>query len=407
MIEEFVNDKILGLVDRLGIGCSLVFDVDGTLFETNTANNLAYQKAYRVVTQNSMACISLSGRINEIRLRRSELFQDNLLHSMVEMKKQYFSSYLHCIKISDLRLLLDYLYGKVPMYIASDADGRRVDLLLYNFGIQNYFNGIVCKNNVESYGDKYDCFVNRYRLDKAKMIVVEDSDVDIKNAIHAGVCPENILKYKMRVLMNTFNINANSFLATPVLGYYSCEYIGMNHLGNPDYINYLKNQANNFPLSLLRNAVGELTQVLTLDLPAVLKQSGLPSLMVCVIPRAGANSCYSQNQLLFSDTISNVVNSLSASGQNFVNGVGLIVRHTSTQTTHLASTQWHPTGETAPYPGITKATCVIDPQVQGKDILLIDDIYTPGVGIDEDAIQALLDNGARSVIFYCVGKTTH
>lgn len=180
MIEEFVNDKILGLVDRLGIGCSLVFDVDGTLFETNTANNLAYQKAYRVVTQNSMACISLSGRINEIRLRRSELFQDNLLHSMVEMKKQYFSSYLHCIKISDLRLLLDYLYGKVPMYIASDADGRRVDLLLYNFGIQNYFNGIVCKNNVESYGDKYDCFVNRYRLDKAKMIVVEDSDVDIK-----------------------------------------------------------------------------------------------------------------------------------------------------------------------------------------------------------------------------------
>ena len=41
----------------------------------------------------------------------------------------------------------------------------------------------------------------------------------------------------------------------------------------------------------------------------------------------------------------------------------------------------------------------------GKDILLIDDIYTKTVNIDEDAIQALLDNGARSVFFYAIGKT--
>ena len=43
--------------------------------------------------------------------------------------------------------------------------------------------------------------------------------------------------------------------------------------------------------------------------------------------------------------------------------------------------------------------------VRGKDIVLIDDLYTKTVNIDEDAIQALHDNGARSVIFYSVGKT--
>lgn len=58
-----------------------------------------------------------------------------------------------------------------------------------------------------------------------------------------------------------------------------------------------------------------------------------------------------------------------------------------------------------PYPGITKATCTISEEVRGKDILLIDDLYTEGVNIDEDAIQALLDNGAVSVIFYSLGKT--
>lgn len=58
-----------------------------------------------------------------------------------------------------------------------------------------------------------------------------------------------------------------------------------------------------------------------------------------------------------------------------------------------------------PYVGITKATCKISNEVRGKDILLIDDIYTKGVNIDEDAIQALLDNSAKSVIFYAVAKT--
>lgn len=57
-----------------------------------------------------------------------------------------------------------------------------------------------------------------------------------------------------------------------------------------------------------------------------------------------------------------------------------------------------------PYPGITKNTCRIS-NVMGKEILLIDDLYTEGVNIDEDAIQALLENGAQSVIFYSLGKT--
>lgn len=56
------------------------------------------------------------------------------------------------------------------------------------------------------------------------------------------------------------------------------------------------------------------------------------------------------------------------------------------------------------FPGITKATCHISPHVKDQDVLLIDDIYTPGVNIDEDAIQALLDAGAKSVTFYAIGR---
>lgn len=89
---------------------------------------------------------------------------------------------------------------------------------------------------------------------------------------------------------------------------------------------------------------------------------------------------------------------------NFKNGTIYIVRHTNTRTTHLDRNGEGGDGN-LPYPGITKDTCTISEQVNGKDILLIDDLYTKSVNIDEDAIQALMDKGANSVTFYSVGKT--
>jgi len=81
-----------------------------------------------------------------------------------------------------------------------------------------------------------------------------------------------------------------------------------------------------------------------------------------------------------------------------------IKRYKNTRTTHRNRSGHGGDGRT-PYPGITKDTCYIANDVKGKDILLIDDVYTNTINVDEDAIQALLDNGAKSVIFYSIGKT--
>ena len=89
---------------------------------------------------------------------------------------------------------------------------------------------------------------------------------------------------------------------------------------------------------------------------------------------------------------------------NFDNGTKYIIRHTNTRTTHLDRNGEGGDGN-LPYPGITKDTCTISDNVKSKDILLIDDLYTKTVNIDEDAIQALLDKGANSVTFYSIGKT--
>lgn len=200
--------------------------------------------------------------------------------------------------------------------------------------------------------------------------------------------------------MTPFTIRRNQFLSCDIPAYYHQDYTTYGTQGNPDYINHLKNQFGDTKIPILQNAVNELKKVLNEDLPKIKTNYTNLNLTVCVIPRAKVESFYSDNQKLFKRVISSVIDKFSGMS----NGTNYINRHTNTRTTHMNRSGYGGDGD-MPYIGITKATCNISNEVRGKDILLIDDIYTSGVNIDEDAVQALLDNGARSVIFYAVGKT--
>ena len=201
--------------------------------------------------------------------------------------------------------------------------------------------------------------------------------------------------------MKKFTIYSNESLKQNVQAFYHTDYVGYNKPFNPNYINKLKNTYNNEPESSLKYAVQELRNVLLEDLPRILQTLQLKSLIVCVVPRAKKN--YQPNQLLFKTTVCKVVNQLAG----FYDGTDYIIRHTNTRTTHLrfGTPNYNNDGE-EPYPGITADTCNISNNIRGKNILLIDDIYTKTVNIDEDAIQSLLYRGAQSVVFYAVGRTS-
>lgn len=200
--------------------------------------------------------------------------------------------------------------------------------------------------------------------------------------------------------MNNFIIVSNEYLKVNIQAYYGHDYTTFGTYGNPDFINHLKNTFNNTHYSILQDSQREIFKILHEDLPQIINIHKDVNLIVCVIPRAKAESNYSYGQMLFRNAISSVVNDIS----NLANGTSYIIRKINTRTTHMDKSGRGGDGE-MPYVGITKATCEISGDVCGKDILLIDDIYTFGVNIDEDAIQALLDVGAKSVIFYSVAKT--
>lgn len=221
--------------------------------------------------------------------------------------------------------------------------------------------------------------------------------------------------------MKTFTINGRSswytnpktngrqvgnFLTKKVQAYYHDDY----HGGDPELrdtagtveniITTLKNQFNDTSEDVLIQAMANMMRILNEDLPQILWITGLEELVVCVIPRSKTENTYTYAQLLFKLVIQESIKDWNS----FIDGTNHIVRHTNTRTTHMDKSGYGGEGN-LPYPGITKDTCTISNKVRGKDILLIDDLYTASVNIDEDAIQALFDKGARSVTFYSLGKT--
>jgi len=206
--------------------------------------------------------------------------------------------------------------------------------------------------------------------------------------------------------METNAPQQGTFLGRQIQAYYHEDY----HSGDAtqrttvgtveNIITTLKNQFKDKSKEVLIQAGKNMIAILNKDLPQILWLTELDELVVCAIPRSKAENTYTNVQLLFKIAIQVSVEKLD----KFIDGTDYIVRHTDTRTTHMDKSGYGGEGS-LPYPGITKDTCTISDKVRGKDILLIDDLYTASVNIDEDAIQALFDNGARSVTFYSLGRT--
>jgi hypothetical protein len=207
--------------------------------------------------------------------------------------------------------------------------------------------------------------------------------------------------------LKCFTIENNKFLNTNIQAWFRCDYVRYGNPGNPDYLNILKNDFNSESYEDLKNALDKLEENLINELKTILSSSfGNTTVAISIIPRAKKRSFYQEGQILFYRMIKYAVEMLRYEGLAVINGMDYIVRHTDTRTTHFKKPGYGGDGN-LPYPGITRDTCTISDAVRNKNILLIDDIYTKTVNIDEDAIQALLDNGAKKVVFFAIARTVH
>ena len=199
--------------------------------------------------------------------------------------------------------------------------------------------------------------------------------------------------------MKKFKIHSNFYLDRDVQGYYHCDYVGYGQKDNPNFINHLKNMTNSHSeMDLVQDFI-TVSEIASKDLQSIIEQEKFNNPIICVIPRSKADKNYKQSQLMFKKAISCTTDKLDA-----INGSNSIKRIKDTKTTH----DWRLEDNTgdSPYKGITKDSCEIDKDtINGKNIILVDDIYTENVNVAEDCIQTLFDFGAKNVILYVIAKT--
>ncbi|MBU3112698.1 hypothetical protein [Clostridium lacusfryxellense] len=200
--------------------------------------------------------------------------------------------------------------------------------------------------------------------------------------------------------MDRFIIENNICLKKDITGYYHQFYTGYGQPDNPGFLNTLKNTFNTEPHRNLIIARDKVIEILMEDIPDIIKIESLSNCMCVCVPRAKALGTYSNSQLMLRDAIKIAANDI----RGVIDGTDCIIRVVNTLTTHLRNAVNIPNDGDEPCPGITVATCDIDTnRIRNQNIILIDDIYTRNVNIDQDCIQALLDNGAKKIIFYSIG----
>jgi hypothetical protein len=322
--------------------------------------------------------------------------------SVISQKREKYNKYLKdTIKMPLACKILEIVSKTNMTILATQSEKQRaIDTLQYHNLHAKFTYSVFREDLQEEQQNKYAHVVQKYNLNPQDIFVFEDNEIEIANALTAGIPQKNIIS-----LLKPHVILPNHFLKRKTQAYYHIDYVGYLQPFNPDFINVLKNQDGSTNSEKLYHAQAELKDILLNDIVQIYSTAGVSPLTICVIPRAKAETEYQPQQLLFRATIKEAVEQLKQRFHySLEDGTNYIIRHTNTRTTHL---QDHDIDGEKPYPRITCETCTISENVYGKSILLIDDIYTSNVNIDEDAIQALYDSGARKVLFYTIAKTKH
>lgn len=203
-------------------------------------------------------------------------------------------------------------------------------------------------------------------------------------------------------MIGRFVIEKNRFLEKNIDGYYHQLYTGFKQPDNPNFLNTLKNTFYTEAYKNLIEAREKVTKILMDDLPEIIAEKSMSNCMIVCAPRAKILKSYKDSQLMLKEAIKIAANNI----YGVTDGTDCIRRVLNTRTTHLRTDGSFQNDGDDPYPGITVATCEIDrSRIKDQKIILIDDIYTKTVNIDEDCIQALYDNGANRVLFYSIGYT--
>lgn len=170
-----------------------IFDLDGTLVETDAANGAAYNVALGSFGIDGVA--GIYGRITSETVRTAARLSECDLGNIVNAKIEAYCHELWRTRLGPAAdafrcvLMNRSAFDKVVL-LTHSAERRAYETLRY-WSMDGFFDEIVCNDGK---GDKYMRYFDNYDSNPAACVVWENENKQIVSAIAAGVKMENIRK---------------------------------------------------------------------------------------------------------------------------------------------------------------------------------------------------------------------
>lgn len=205
-------------------------------------------------------------------------------------------------------------------------------------------------------------------------------------------------------------IPSNPFLKRDISGYFHEKYVP-TRAGGSDFSSQILKIKSDADESI----VNHMANIIARDLDILVDVWQEPSderPLVLTVPRSKPDNYWQEKERKFRPTVTLALErstwNVDGTQEKWMeNGVNYITRVKPTQTTHRAHLGEKENIGPAPYVGITRDTCRLNGDIEGRIVILVDDIYTESKGIVEDCAQFLFDNGASGVVVYTLGMTLH
>lgn len=182
-----IQDNIIITVDNV-----LFFDLDGTLVDTNMANFLAYNKAFKSVTNSTKDLpFNLSVRFNRsVLLNVVPDLTKETYEKIIREKELYYKEFLHKTKLikENVNILLKYSKTNKCFLVTNCRKNRALQTLSY-FELESKFNGIFCRENRDSEVkiNKFQRAISTLGIIPNIIIAFEDEKSEINDAFEAGI----------------------------------------------------------------------------------------------------------------------------------------------------------------------------------------------------------------------------
>lgn len=193
--EVFVYDgKPIGLP----LGFSVFCDLDGTLVDTDYANYLAYRRAVIKVTRGMYDVEFSNERLNRESLeKRLPSLTATQLELITSLKSEYFNRCLSETRLNtELADLITSHYGKNPIILVTCCREMRAVEVLKHHKLLECFTRMICREVLllGKSSNKYENAITLMGASREAILIFEDDDIGIEQAIIAGVPTGNVYR---------------------------------------------------------------------------------------------------------------------------------------------------------------------------------------------------------------------